>query len=150
MKTDAIGSQFSMDDFLAKRQIQRKEYFESTRPSVQSSQDKVEISEAATQASTRQADAANSTNAAAQSTKTSSTDSASQLQKTYARQYGSFYATSPNGRRLAELRAQSDAVIAKVQEKEQQQVQQEAPLKKEEEMQSRVREEQADLGEGKV
>jgi len=132
------GSQgLSSNDFLRQRQIARDQYFNPEKYQSQNN-----TSGAVSANTTQEASALNSAedtfvssapegtantnatattgSATAQNTATgtgaeTAQDNLSPLQ----RQYGSFYTTSPNGETLAELRARSDEIIARAQQREQ-------------------------------
>jgi hypothetical protein len=127
----------SSNDFLRQRQIARDQYFHPEKYETPNSSASGAVSENTAQeasslnsgedtyvASAPEGSAANAEttgSATAQNTATSNNtaqqpqDNLSPLQ----RQYGSFYTTSPNGESLAELRARSDEIIARAQQREQ-------------------------------
>lgn len=101
-------------DFLAQRQMERRDYFERMRnqgaerqqePTPAPTQDRLELSQAATTVATT-------------NTATSPSTPSNQVVDPSAQnrmEYGSFYETSPNGTRLAELRARNEELMKKYQ-----------------------------------
>lgn len=114
-------------DFLAQRQAARSEYFkasrgqEATKKSGAAPTETKEASKAATPAATVDLSSAASKATATQGTGQAKAAAAAPADPIQAKrkEYGSFYQSSPNGSRLAELRSRNEDMMKKYQNPQQ-------------------------------